>query len=82
MGYFFGAGKKKIVIGIMQAIEVLSKGQITLPKKIRKGLNIKEGDTLIIEKTKGEITLKEGKTIYNYIGTLPKPDIPIEEMIY
>lgn len=65
----------------MQAVKVLPKGQITLPKEIRKSLNIKEGDTLIIEKTDGDIILKKGKTIYDYIGFLPKPEIPIEEMI-
>ncbi len=32
----------------MQAVKVLPKGQITLPKKIRKSMNIKDGDTLII----------------------------------
>jgi AbrB family looped-hinge helix DNA binding protein len=65
----------------MQVVKVLPKGQITLPKEIRKDLNIKEGDTLIIEKTDGDIILKKGKTIYDYIGFLPKPEITIEEMI-
>jgi len=65
----------------MQAVKVLPKGQITLPKEIRRQMNIKEGDTLIIEKTDEEIILKKGKTIYDYIGILPKPHIPVEEMI-
>lgn len=65
----------------MQAVKVLPKGQITLPKEIRKSLNIKEGDTLIIEKTDGGIILKKGKTIYDYIGFLPKPEIPIDKII-
>ena len=65
----------------MKAVKVLPKGQITLPKEIRKDLNIKEGDTLVVEKTDGDIILRKGKTIFNYIGFLPKPDIPIEEMI-
>ena len=65
----------------MQAVKVLHKGQITLPKEIREGLDIKEGDTLVIEKTDKEIILKKGKTIHDYIGFLPKPGIPIEEMI-
>lgn len=65
----------------MQAVKVLPKGQITLPKKIRESLDIKEGDTLTIEKTDSEVILKKGKTIHDYIGFLPKPDIPIEDVI-
>ena len=34
----------------MRAVKVLPKGQITLPKEMRKSLGIKEGDTLVIEK--------------------------------
>lgn len=65
----------------MQAVKVLPKGQITLPKEIRESLDIKEGDTLTIEKTDGEVILKKGKTIHDYIGFLPKPDISIEDVI-
>jgi AbrB family looped-hinge helix DNA binding protein len=65
----------------MQAVKVLPKGQITLPKEIRESLNIKEGDTLTIEKIDGEVILKKGKTIHDYIGFLPKPDILIEDII-
>lgn len=65
----------------MQAIKVSPKGQITLPKEIRESLGIKEGDTLTIEKTDGEVILKKGKTIHDYIGFLPKPNIPIEDVI-
>jgi len=65
----------------MKVVKVLPKGQITLPKKIRESLHIKEGDTLVIEKKNSDIILKKGKTIFDYIGFLPKPDIPIEEMI-
>ena len=65
----------------MQAVKVLPKGVITLPKEIRESLDIKEGDTLTIEKTDGEVILKKGKTIHDYIGFLPKPEIPIEDVI-
>lgn len=65
----------------MQAVKVLPKGQITLPKKIRESLDIKEGDTLTIEKTDSEVILKKGKTIHDYIGFLPKPDVSIEDVI-
>ena len=64
----------------MQAVKVLPKGQITLPKEIRNSLHIKEGDTLVIEKKDGEIILKKGKTIFDYAGTLPNLGISITEM--
>jgi AbrB family looped-hinge helix DNA binding protein len=65
----------------MQAVKVLPKGQITLPKKIRQHLGINVGDALVIEEEKGRIVIKKGKTIYDFIGTLPPLDISIEEMI-
>lgn len=65
----------------MQAVKVLPKGQITLPNKIRKSLGIKEGDTLVIEKSDGDIIIKKGKTIHDYIGALRKPAAPIGEII-
>lgn len=65
----------------MQAVKVLPKGQITLPKEMRKSLGIKEGDTLVIEKSDGDIIIKKGKTIHDYIGFLPKSAIPIGEII-
>lgn len=65
----------------MQAVKVLPKGQITLPKKIRQHLGIHVGDALVIEEQKDQIVIKKGKTIYDFIGTLPALDISIEEMI-
>jgi len=65
----------------MQAVKVLPKGQITLPKKIRQHLGINIGDALVIEEQKDRIVIKKGKTIYDFIGTLPALDISIEEMI-
>ncbi|HAG52103.1 MAG TPA: hypothetical protein DCL42_12315 [Deltaproteobacteria bacterium] len=65
----------------MRAVKVLPKGQITLPKEMRKSLGIKEGDTLVIEKSDGDIIIKKGKTIHDYIGFLAKPPVPIEEVI-
>jgi AbrB family looped-hinge helix DNA binding protein len=45
----------------------IPKGQITLPKEIRESLNIKEGDTLTIEKTDGEVILKKEKPLMKRI---------------
>lgn len=64
----------------MQAVKVLPKGQITLPKTVRKKLGIKEGDSLVLEEEKGRIVLKKGKTIFDYIGVLPNLGMSIDEM--
>lgn len=64
----------------MRVVKVLPKGQITLPREIRKTLGIEEGDTLVLERTDGEVTLKKGKTIFDFAGTLPNLGISIEEM--
>lgn len=64
----------------MIAVKILPKGQITLPNEIRKSMDIKEGDTLLIEKTGEEIVMKKGKTIFDYIGILPNKGLTIEEM--
>lgn len=64
----------------MQVVKVLAKGQITLPRKMRKELHINEGDTLSIKKTPEGIVLKKGKTIFDYAGTLPNLGMTIEEM--
>ena len=64
----------------MNAVKILPKGQITLPKEIRKSLGIKEGDTLVIENSDGEIVLRKGKTIFDFVGTLPDLGLSIDEV--
>ena len=69
-----------MVGGKMQVVKILPKGQITIPREIRKSMNIKEGDTLVLEKTEMGIMLKKGKTLFDYIGKLPNLGMSIEEM--
>jgi AbrB family looped-hinge helix DNA binding protein len=64
----------------MQVVKVLPKGQITLPKKVRKKFDIKIGDSLILEEEKDRIVLRKGKTIFDYIGTLPNLGMDIKEI--
>ena len=64
----------------MLAVKILPKGQITLPQKIRKTMNIKEGDTLLVEKVEGAIILRKGKTIFDYARSLPRLKLTIEQM--
>lgn len=55
----------------MTTVKVLPKGQITLPRKIREQLHIKEGDTLLIEPSGDGLLIRRGRTIFDYLGVLP-----------
>jgi len=65
---------------IMQAVKVLPKGQITLPKEIRKKLDIREGDTLLMDTDGLRATIKKGKTLFDFKGTLPNLGMSIDEI--
>ena len=64
----------------MLAVKVLPKGQITLPKEIREALHIQEGDTLLLEPGSDQVIVKKGKTIFDFIGSLPSLGITIDEI--
>lgn len=64
----------------MQTVKVLPKGQITIPKGVRKHMGIKVGDTLVMEEAEDKVVLKKGKTIFDYAGTLPDLGMSIKEM--
>jgi AbrB family looped-hinge helix DNA binding protein len=64
----------------MQAVKVLPKWQITIPKKVREGLKIHVGDTMVVEEREGELILKKGKTIFDYAESLPSLGMTVDEM--
>ena len=64
----------------MTSVKVLPKYQITIPKLIRKKLNLHLGDAVVLEEEKEKIILRKGKTIYDYVGTLPNTGMSIEEI--
>jgi AbrB family looped-hinge helix DNA binding protein len=64
----------------MQAVKVLPKWQITIPKKAREKLKIRVGDTMVVEEREGAIVLKKGKTIFDYTESLPSLGLTIDEM--
>ena len=64
----------------MQAVKVLPKWQITIPKKAREKLKISVGDTMVLEEREGEIVLKKGKTIFDYTESLPSLGMTIDEI--
>ncbi len=67
----------------MITIKVLPKGQITLPKKMRDILDIQPGDSIILEEDSKNksLTLKKARTLFDIQGSLPKLEIPIEDMV-
>ena len=64
----------------MQAVKVLPKWQITIPKGVREKLKIRVGDTIVVEEREGEIVLKKGKTIYDYAQSLPDLGMTVDEI--
>ena len=64
----------------MQAVKVLPKWQITIPKRVREKLKIRVGDTIVVEERKGEIVLKKGKTIFDYAQSLPDLGMTVDEI--
>ena len=64
----------------MQAVKVLPKWQITIPKKVREKLKIRVGDTMVVEEKGGEIVLKKGKTIFDYAQSLPNLEMTVAEI--
>jgi AbrB family looped-hinge helix DNA binding protein len=64
--------------------KITSKGQVTLPKKVRKRLNVDTGDTIIFEYVGGQLIIRRARNIEKYFNSLPPMDISkekIEEMI-
>jgi len=64
----------------MQAVKVLPKWQITIPKRVRERLKIHVGDTLVVEEREGEIVLKKGKTIFDYAQSLPHLGMTVDQI--
>jgi AbrB family looped-hinge helix DNA binding protein len=64
----------------MQAVKVLPKWQITIPRKIREKLKIRVGDTMVVDEKEGEMVLKKGKTIFDYAESLPNLGMTVAEI--
>ncbi len=53
-------------------ITISSKGQIAIPKSVRKSLNLEAGDTIALIQVNDEIVLKPTKKIiFDFIGKIP-----------
>lgn len=50
--------------------KITSKGQITLPKEVRKLLNVQEGNIIVFERENDKIVIKSAKTLRDFKGLL------------
>ncbi len=50
--------------------KITSKGQITLPKEVRKLLNVQEGNVIVFEKEDDKIVIKSARTLRDFKGLL------------
>ncbi len=50
--------------------KITSKGQITLPREIRKFLNVQEGNVIAFEKEDDRIVVKPARTLKEFKGLL------------
>lgn len=66
----------------MFAISTLtSKGQVTLPIKVRKHLGLDAGDSVIFEFVGDLLVIRKARNIENYFNTLPPLDIAYKEKL-
>jgi antitoxin PrlF len=50
--------------------KITSKGQITLPKEVRKALNVYAGNVVIFEKEDDKVVIKPARTLKEFKGFL------------
>lgn len=63
-----------------ESTTMTSKGQVTIPKEIRKTLGLKPGDRVIFEKEENGVVLKPAKTLLDFRGFVKAEKyIPMEE---
>ncbi len=60
---------------------VTSKGQVTLPLKVRKFLDVQAGDSVIFEFSGDYVTLRKVPRIENFFDTLPPLERPYGEQL-
>jgi antitoxin PrlF len=60
------------------AAKVSSKGQITLPKQIRKLLNVDTGSVVVFETKENNVFIKQAKTLSEFRGILKGKATPAD----
>ena len=57
-------------IAMVMTSKITSKGQITIPKEVRKLLNVQEGNVIVFERENDKIVIKPAKTLRDFKGLL------------
>lgn len=60
---------------------VTSKGQVTLPVKIRKNLGLETGDIVIFDLVNDHMVIRKARNIENYFNTLPPLNFSFKEKL-
>ncbi len=60
---------------------ITSKGQVTLPVKVRKHLEVNVGDTVIFDFVGDMLVIRKARNIENYFNTLPPLDVSYKEKL-
>lgn len=58
-----------------------SKGQVTLPVKVRKELGVDTGDTIIFDFIDDKLTIRKAKKIETLFSSLPPLDFSFKEKL-
>jgi AbrB family looped-hinge helix DNA binding protein len=56
-----------------------SKGQLTLPRRVREYLEVEAGDTIIFELVDDLLVIRKAKDVQGYFRTLPPLDVPFDK---
>lgn len=65
---------------MVSVAKISTRGQVAIPKDIRRKLSIKEGDTVIFEERDDGIYIRRVKNFLDMQGSLPSLKLTIEEM--
>lgn len=61
--------------------KITGKGQVTLPAKVRKYLEVDAGDTVIFDFVDDMLVIRKAENIENYFNTLPPLDVSYKEKL-
>lgn len=65
---------------MVSVAKISTRGQVAIPKEIRRKLSIKEGDTIIFEERDEGIYIRRVKNFLDMQGSLPSLKLTIEKI--
>ena len=61
--------------------KISSKGQVTLPKRVRRHLEVSTGDMVIFELKDNGLIIRKSRSIENYFDSLPPLEGDLKEKV-